>query len=62
MDVVDGDVAMSATKGGLVPGAVWLSVVWVGASVVFVVVLVFKSMQSVVCVAWEAVSSVLGAA
>jgi hypothetical protein len=60
--VVDGDVAVVTDALGRVTGAVGSFLVWVVASVVFVVVGTLKSMLNDAWVVWEAVSSVLGAA
>jgi hypothetical protein len=53
-------VAVALGGEGLVTGAGGSFSVWVVASVVFVVGFVLKSMQSAVCMVWEAVSVVLG--
>ena len=59
--VVNGDVAALGELVGLVTKALGLSVVWVNASVVSVVVSVLKSALGAVFAVWEAVSSVVGA-
>ena len=66
--VIDGGCAAVVTDGmatlgelvGLVTKALGSSVVWVVASIVFVVAFVLKLMQSAVCMVWEAVSVVVG--
>ena len=60
--VVTGDVATLGVGGEPVTKAMGSSSVWVAVSVIFVVVCILNSTPSAICVVWEAVSSVLGAA